>query len=59
MKNIIIIDDDIFTKISDVPHCEFFSLLSDEDNDVFKKTQDYLFKTETFYFRITKEIETG
>ena len=46
MKNIIIIDDDIFTKISDVPHCEFFSLLSDEDNDVFKKTQDYLVKTE-------------
>lgn len=45
MKNIIIIDDDIFTKVSDVPHCEFFKLISDEDNDEFKKTQEYLIQT--------------
>ncbi|EGQ7789040.1 hypothetical protein ACS0KN_002219 [Vibrio cholerae] len=45
MKNIIIIDDDIFTKVSDLSHCDFFKLISDEYNNEFKQTQEYLIKT--------------
>ncbi|ASG02723.1 hypothetical protein [Vibrio anguillarum] len=58
MKNIIIIDDDIFTKVSDLPHCDFFKLISDEDSDEFKKTKEYLTQTEDEeYSDIEKAIE--
>lgn len=58
MKNIIIIDDDIFTKLSDLPHCEFFKLISDEDSEEFKKTYDYLIKTNSEeYSDIEKAID--
>ncbi|EKO3993430.1 hypothetical protein DX541_19295 [Vibrio fluvialis] len=58
MKNIIIIDDDIFTKVSDVSHCDFFRLISDEDNDEFKKTQDYLIETKgKDYSEVEKALE--
>ncbi|WP_253664580.1 hypothetical protein [Vibrio sp. Y20_XG_PY13] len=58
MKNIIIIDDDIFTKFSDLPHCEFFKLLSDEDSEEFKNTHEYLIQTKgNEYSDIEKAID--
>lgn len=42
MKKIIIMDDDIYPKISDLPSCQFFDRLKDEDSDEFAITKQYL-----------------